>query len=307
MSANPLGRSPVKVGGGLSPDSSSTAARGLCWLACDMPELPEVETTRRGIEPYVTGARIREVIIRRHDLRQPVSGNILEIEGRVIQAVTRRSKYLLLEIDDGTTLLIHLGMSGSLRVIDPADDWKKHDHVGITLGNGKQLRFHDPRRFGLVLRLMESDPLTHSLLGSLGPEPLEDGFTVEYLKSICAKRSAAVKLVIMDSKAVVGVGNIYASEALFRAGIRPDLPANKITKPRLAKLVAAIRHVLSASIEEGGTTLRDFLNSDGQPGYFKQRLFVYDRKGDPCRVCGTPIRHKVIGQRSTFWCPVCQK
>lgn len=272
-----------------------------------MPELPEVETTRRGIEPYVTGARIREVIIRRHDLRQPVSENILEIEGRVIRRVTRRSKYLLLEIDDATTLLIHLGMSGSLRVIDPADEWKKHDHVGITLGNGKQLRFHDPRRFGLVLRLMESDPMTHSLLGSLGPEPLEDGFTVEYLKSICAKRSAAIKLVIMDSKVVVGVGNIYASEALFRAGIRPDLPANKLTKPRLAKLVAAIRQVLSSSIEEGGTTLRDFLNSDGQPGYFKQRLFVYDRKGEPCRVCGTPIRHKVIGQRSTYWCPVCQK
>ena len=136
---------------------------------------------------------------------------------------------------------------------------------------------------------------------------MEGGFTVDHLKSICAKRSAAIKLVIMDSKVVVGVGNIYASEALFRAGIRPDMPANKLTKPRLAKLVAAIREVLSASIEEGGTTLRDFLNSDGQPGYFKQRLFVYDRKGEPCRVCGTPIRHKVIGQRSTYWCPVCQK
>lgn len=272
-----------------------------------MPELPEVETTRRGIEPHVTGAGIREIIVRRHDLRQPVSENLTRVEGRSVLGVTRRSKYLLLEIDDGTTVLIHLGMSGSLRVIDPADEWKKHDHVGITLGNGKQLRFHDPRRFGLVLRLMEPDPHSHPLLKNLGPEPLEIGFTLNHLRSACAKRSAAIKLVIMDSKVVVGVGNIYASEALFRAGIRPDMPANKLSKPRLGKLVAAIRDVLSAAILEGGTTLRDFLNSDGQPGYFKQRLFVYDRNGEPCRVCGTAIRQVVLGQRSTYWCPKCQR
>ena len=272
-----------------------------------MPELPEVEITRRGIEPHVTGIRMMELIIRRYDLRQPVSQNISVLAGRVIQGVTRRSKYLLLKVDDGSTILIHLGMSGSLRVIDPADDWKKHDHVGITLANGKQLRFHDPRRFGLVLRLVEADPLTHPLLKALGPEPLEDAFTVEYLKAACARRSAAIKLVIMDAKVVVGVGNIYASEALFRAGIRPNTPANKITKPRLGKLVAAIREVLSASILEGGTTLRDFLNSDGQPGYFKQRLFVYDRKGEPCRVCGGEIGHAVLGQRATYWCSLCQK
>ncbi len=272
-----------------------------------MPELPEVETTRRGIEPHVTGARMAELIVRRRDLRQPVSENIMEIEGRKIRGVTRRSKYLLLEIDDGSTLLIHLGMSGSLRVIDPKESWKKHDHVGITLGNGKQLRFHDPRRFGLVLRLMESDPMAHALLKDLGPEPLEEAFTVEHLKCACARRSAAIKLVIMDAKTVVGVGNIYASEALFRAGIRPGLSANKLTRPRLEKLVAAIRQVLAASIEEGGTTLRDFLNSDGQPGYFKQRLFVYDRKGEPCRSCETPVRHAVLGQRATYWCPRCQK
>jgi formamidopyrimidine-DNA glycosylase len=272
-----------------------------------MPELPEVETTRRGIEPYVTGVIMTELIIRRDDLRQPISENITALEGRTVLGITRRSKYLLLEIDDHSTLLIHLGMSGSLRVIDPADIWKKHDHVGISLGNGKQLRFHDPRRFGLVLRLMESDPLTHALLKNLGPEPLEDGFTVPYLKAACAKRSAAIKLVIMDAKVVVGVGNIYASEALFRAGIRPDTPAKRVTKPRLVKLVTAIREVLSASILEGGTTLRDFLNSDGEPGYFKQRLFVYDRKGQPCRICETPIRHEVLGQRATYWCPACQK
>ena len=272
-----------------------------------MPELPEVETTRRGIEPHVTGVNVMEVIVRRYDLRQPVSETITAVEGRTIRAVTRRSKYLLLAIDDGSTLLIHLGMSGSLRIIDPADVWKKHDHVGITLGNGKQLRFHDPRRFGLVLRLMENDPLQHVLLSSLGPEPLENDFTTEHLHAICKKRSAAIKLVIMDSKAVVGVGNIYASEALFRAGIRPETPANKITKPRIAKLIEAIRAVLSDSIREGGTTLRDFLNSDGEPGYFKQRLFVYERKGEPCRICETPIQHAVLGQRSTYWCPRCQR
>jgi formamidopyrimidine-DNA glycosylase len=272
-----------------------------------MPELPEVETTRRGIEPFVTGVPIQEVIVRRHDLRQPVSDCIMEVEGRVISGVIRRSKYLLLAVDDGSTLLIHLGMSGSLRVIDPAGTWKKHDHVGITLGNGKQLRFHDPRRFGLVLRLTESDLMAHALLKSLGPEPLGDGFTAGYLKTACGKRSAAIKLVIMDAKVVVGVGNIYASEALFRAGIRPQTTANKLSKPRLEKLAASIREVLTAAILEGGTTLRDFLNSDGQPGYFKQRLFVYERKGEPCRICGTPIRHAVLGQRSTYWCPGCQK
>ncbi|MEO8616525.1 MAG: bifunctional DNA-formamidopyrimidine glycosylase/DNA-(apurinic or apyrimidinic site) lyase [Luteolibacter sp.] len=272
-----------------------------------MPELPEVETTRRGIEPHVVDVRVQEVIVRRYDLRQPVSPGIATLESRTIRAVRRRSKYLLLDIDDGTTLLIHLGMSGSLRVIDPADAWKKHDHVGITLENGRQLRFHDPRRFGLVLHLTESDPMSHVLLNSLGPEPLENEFTAGYLHGFCQKRSAAIKLVIMDSKVVVGVGNIYASEALFRAGIRPMTAANKLSKPRIAKLVNSIRAVLTDSIQEGGTTLRDFLNSDGEPGYFKQRLFVYDRNSEPCRVCGTPIRQIVLGQRSTYWCPQCQK
>lgn len=271
-----------------------------------MPELPEVETTRRGIEPHVRGVKITEVIVRRRDLRQPVSKDISAIEGRRVTGVSRRSKYLLLAIDDGSTVLIHLGMSGSLRVISPADPWKKHDHVGITLKNGKQLRFHDPRRFGLVLRLT-GDPALHPLLKHLGPEPLGDAFTAAHLQAACAKRSAAIKLVIMDAKVVVGVGNIYASEALFRAGILPRTPARKLSKPRLAKLVASIRAVLTDSIEAGGTTLRDFLHSDGEPGYFKQRLFVYERKGEPCRVCGTPVRQAVLGQRSTYWCPKCQK
>lgn len=272
-----------------------------------MPELPEVETTRRGIEPHLVGVRIQEVIVRRHDLRQPISKNLADIEGRRILGVSRRSKYLLVEIDDGSSVLIHLGMSGSLRISDPAEAWKKHDHFALTLANGKQLRFHDPRRFGLVLRLTGADPLAHPLLKNLGPEPFDDAFDAGFLKSACGHRSAAIKLVIMDAKIVVGVGNIYASEALFRAGIRPATAAGKLTKPRCAKLVAAIRAVLTDSIEAGGTTLRDFLHADGEPGYFKQMLFVYGRKGEPCRVCGTPIRHAVLGQRATFWCSRCQK
>jgi len=271
-----------------------------------MPELPEVETTRRGIEPHVTGVKIREVIVKRHDLRQPISPSLDTLEGRKIKAVVRRSKYLLFEIDDRSTLMIHLGMSGSLRVIDPKSDWKKHDHLGLTLANGKQLRFHDPRRFGLVLHFT-SPPGEHPLLKNLGPEPLEEDFTPAYLKSACASRKAAIKLVIMDAKVVVGVGNIYASEALFRAGILPKTTANKLTLPRLKKLTASIKEVLTDSIEQGGTTLRDFLHSEGEPGYFRQQLFVYDRKGEPCLKCGTPIRHQVLGQRSTYWCPKCQK
>lgn len=271
-----------------------------------MPELPEVETTCRGIAPHVIGARVAEVIIRRDDLRQPISGNLDTITRRGIISVSRRSKYLLLGIDDGRTLLIHLGMSGSLRVLSPSDEMKKHDHVGITLGQNKQLRFHDPRRFGLIL-LLDGDPHEHSLLKNLGPEPLGENFTTACLKAACAKRSAAIKQVIMDGKVVVGVGNIYASESLFRAGIDPRIPAKRISNAKIAKLVDAIRAVLADAIAEGGTTLRDFLNSEGQPGYFKQRLFVYERKGQKCRVCASEIQHAVIGQRSTYWCPQCQK
>ena len=270
-----------------------------------VPELPEVETTRRGIEPWLLGVRLAQVIVRRRDLRQPVSKSLAAIEGRRVTGVGRRAKYLLLEIDDGSTLLIHLGMSGSLRVTGAAQPWQPHDHLGITLAHGKQLRFHDPRRFGLVLRVC-GNPLAHPLLENLGPEPLDDDFTPTGLAAACAHRSAAIKLVIMDSKVVVGVGNIYASEALFRAGIRPQTMARRVSRPRLAKLVAAIRAVLTEAIADGGTTLRDFLHADGEPGYFKQRLCVYQRMGEPCRVCGTAIRHTVTGQRSTFWCPQCQ-
>ncbi len=244
--------------------------------------------------------------MRRRDLRKPVSRNLHAIEGHCITSVCRRSKYLLLGTDGAGTVLIHLGMSGSLRVIPPSDPWKTHDHVGITMDNGRQLRFHDPRRFGLVL-LLAGKPMRHPLLKDLGPEPLGEGFTTEHLQAACAKRAAAIKQVIMDAGVVVGVGNIYASEALFRAGILPRTSARRLTKPRVARLVAAIRAVLADAIAEGGTTLRDFLHSTGEPGYFRQRLNVYDRKGEPCRVCGTPVSHAVIGQRSTYWCPKCQK
>lgn len=255
----------------------------------------------------MVGAGIAEVIVRRWDLRWPVSGNLPDLEGAVFVSVERRSKYLLLGTENRETILIHLGMSGSLRVIPPAEDWKKHDHIGITLTNGLQLRYHDPRRFGLVLRVAASEIQTHPLLANLGPEPLEGGFTGAHLHAALRKKTIPVKVALMDAKTVVGVGNIYASESLFRAGIHPKMPANKLTKPKAKKMVAAIKDVLAESITQGGTTLRDFLNSDGEPGYFRQRLFVYDRKGEPCRVCGETISHCVMGQRATYWCPLCQK
>lgn len=272
-----------------------------------MPELPEVETTRLGISPHLIGHKIREIIIRRHDLRLPVSENLTELEGATFTSVKRRSKYLLLETDAEAVILIHLGMSGSLRIIPAGESWKKHDHIGITVGKNLQLRYHDPRRFGLVLRIPSSEIPTHPLLANLGPEPLESDFTTKHLLAALSTKSIPVKVAIMDAKIVVGVGNIYASESLFRSGIHPLLPANKLTKPRAEKLVGAIREVLTESITQGGTTLRDFLKSDGEPGYFKQRLFVYDRKGEPCRVCKTPISHQVIAQRATYWCGKCQR
>jgi formamidopyrimidine-DNA glycosylase len=272
-----------------------------------MPELPEVETTRLGISPHLIGQKIREIIVQRRDLRWPVSKNLTELEGATFVSVKRRSKYLLLETDTHDVILIHLGMSGSLRIISPGETWKKHDHIGITIGNNLQLRYHDPRRFGLVMRVAVSEMNTHSLLKNLGPEPLESNFTAAHLHAALRGKSIPIKVAIMDAKIVVGVGNIYASESLFRSGIHPLLPSYKLTKPRAEKLVIAIREVLTESIAQGGTTLRDFLKSDGEPGYFKQRLFVYGRKDEPCRICGIPISNQVLGQRATYWCSKCQK
>ena len=270
-----------------------------------MPELPEVETALRGVSPHVLGKRVREVIVRDKRLRWPVPETIHELEGCRIETGTRRAKYLLFGTVKGT-LLLHLGMSGNLRVLPAETPFKKHDHLAITLESGKQLRLHDPRRFGAALWL-EGDPMEHALLKDLGPEPLGDDFTAAHLHAACKGKTAAIKQVIMDAHVVVGVGNIYASESLFMAGINPRQAAGKVTKPKLVKLVQAIRKVLADSIQMGGTTLRDFVNESGEPGYFKLTLLVYDREDEPCRVCKTPIKRIVQGQRSTFFCPKCQK
>lgn len=270
-----------------------------------MPELPEVETTLRGIVPHVIGRKITAVIVRNANLRWKVPADIQTLKGCRIAAARRRGKYLLLETDRGT-LLMHLGMSGSLRVIESAAPWRAHDHFALELDGVRQLRLHDPRRFGCVL-LLHEDPATHPLLRDLGPEPLGDEFTADYLFQRARGRAAPVKQFIMDSKIVVGVGNIYACESLFLAGIRPTRKAGKVSRAECSRLVAAIRRVLAASIKQGGTTLRDFLREDGEPGYFKQSLRVYDREGQPCKKCGALVKRIVLGQRGTCFCPACQK
>ena len=269
-----------------------------------MPELPEVETTLRGVAPYLVGKVIREVIVRHKGLRWPIPDTIHDLEGCKITAGSRRGKYLLFNSSAGT-LLMHLGMSGALRITDPDTPFRKHDHLALTLSSGKQLRFHDPRRFGCVLLVDNAE--THPLIANLGPEPLGDAFDAAYLHSQTRGKTAPIKAVIMDSHVVVGVGNIYACEALFMAGIKPAKPAGKVTRASLQKLVTAIKEVLAASIEMGGTTLRDFLNENGEPGYFKQTLRVYDREGQPCGTCGSKVKRIVQSNRSTFFCPKCQR
>jgi len=271
-----------------------------------MPELPEVETTLRGLSPHLSGQRIQQVTIRNPHLRWPITGNLPGIlRDQTVQNLHRRAKYLLLECDSGT-LILHLGMSGSLRILPSHTPAEKHDHFDMLLANGTLMRLRDPRRFGAVL-WHEGDITQHPLLARLGPEPLQDDFNAAYLYRATRKRSAAIKQVIMDSHVVVGVGNIYASESLFHAGIRPQLAAAKLSLPRCARLVQTIRDTLSASIAQGGSTLRDFTDSDGKPGYFQQSYMVYGRTGEPCRICGTVIKQIVQGQRSTFYCPACQK
>jgi formamidopyrimidine-DNA glycosylase len=270
-----------------------------------MPELPEVETTLRGVAPYLVGETIREIDIRERRLRWPIPLEVDALVGVRIRGASRRAKYLLFDTRRGT-LILHLGMSGSLRVIDPAAEWRKHDHIGLRMSSGKELRFHDPRRFGCVL-FCEGDPAEHRLIRNLGPEPLEDGFDCDVLAAKAAGRTSAIKQFIMDAHVVVGVGNIYACEALFMAGIHPRRAAGKVSKPRLGKLVSAIKEVLGQSIEMGGTTLRDFLREDGEPGYFKQSLRVYGREGEACLVCESKIRRIVQNGRSTFFCGKCQR
>ncbi len=271
-----------------------------------MPELPEVETTRRGIHKHVEHQTIKKVIIRQAKLRWPVPGTLTKkLAKQVIHNVTRRAKYLILSCDAGHVIL-HLGMSGSLRVVKADTPAEKHDHVDFVFTNGKCLRLRDPRRFGAVL-FTKDDPNEHKLIKSLGPEPLSKSFTAQHLFDRSRKRSLTIKSFIMDSKIVVGVGNIYASEALFRAGIHPKRAAGKVTKEKYTLLTTAIKQVLKAAIKAGGTSLRDFTKSDGKPGYFKQSLKVYGRKGEPCYQCKKPISHAVIAQRSTYYCTHCQK
>jgi formamidopyrimidine-DNA glycosylase len=271
-----------------------------------MPELPEVETTRRGIEPWLVGRRISALTVRESRLRWRVPRGLpARVGGARIRSVGRRAKYLLIATDAGT-LIWHLGMSGSLRILDAASPPLAHDHVDLVLDSGKCLRFNDPRRFGCLL-FTAGEPARHKLLAGLAVEPLSDAFTGESLWRRARGRKASIKVFIMDSRAVVGVGNIYASEALFRAGIRPGLAAGRVSRARMDALAQAIRDVLNEAIGVGGTTLRDYVNPEGMPGYFRQKLFVYERSGRACRRCGTPIRQFTQGQRSTYWCPTCQR
>ena len=270
-----------------------------------MPELPEVETTRRGIEPWLVGRRIESLQVREWRLRWRVPRGLpAKLGGQRIRAVGRRAKYLLIETEAGT-LIWHLGMSGSLRILDAATPALAHDHVDLVLDSGRCLRFNDPRRFGCLL-FTTGDPARHKLLAGLAVEPLSGDFTGDALWSRARGRRASIKAFIMDSRIVAGVGNIYASEALFRAGIRPGLAARRVSRVRMSALVKSIREVLTEAIGVGGTTLRDYVDASGMPGYFRQRLFVYERTGKPCRRCKTPIRQFVQGQRSTYWCPHCQ-
>jgi len=250
------------------------------------------------------GCRIEAIDIRQASLRWPVSAEVAGLVGRRIQTVGRRAKYLIIGLDQGH-LIIHLGMSGSMRIIAPEVELRKHDHVIFGLSSGKQLRFHDPRRFGCIL-YDAADPLGHRLLRGLGPEPLTPEFDALSMQRAIKGRTSAIKLHLMNQAVVVGVGNIYACEALFRAGIRPTAPAGKVSLPRLRKLVDAVKGILARSITQGGTTLRDFLREDGTAGYFKQSLEVYGRDGEACKACGSIIRREVLGQRATFFCPGCQ-
>lgn len=270
-----------------------------------MPELPEVETTRRGLSSRLQGRALKRIVVRDPRLRWPVPDDLeARLAGLTLQALERRGKYLL--FDFGTaTQIVHLGMSGSLRFAEPGEPAALHDHVDWLFDDGSVLRLRDPRRFGAVL--WTADAARHPLLARLGPEPLTPAFDAAYLHAQCRRRNAAIKQVIMDAQVVVGVGNIYASESLFHAGIRPATAARRLTGPACARLVAAIKKVLAAAIAAGGSSLRDYVQSSGELGYFQLQTRVYDRAGLPCRTCATPIRRIVQGQRASFYCPLCQR
>lgn len=270
-----------------------------------MPELPEVETTLRGISPHIAKRVVTQVIIRRANLRWPIPQELPGLlTGQPLLAISRRGKYLLFEFDEGHAL-IHLGMSGSLRIVDAKSPANPHDHFDWVFGD-IALRYHDPRRFGCLLWIAGT-PAEHSLLSQLGPEPLTDQFTAEYLYQRSRKRSQPVKQFIMDSHTVVGVGNIYANEALFMARIKPLRKAGALSRTHCEDLVRLIKFVLKRSIDQGGTTLRDFVGGDGKPGYFQQQLLVYGRGGEPCGQCGRALKEIRMGDRTTVYCVDCQK
>nr|VFJ43553.1 MAG: formamidopyrimidine-DNA glycosylase [Candidatus Kentron sp. FM]VFJ58165.1 MAG: formamidopyrimidine-DNA glycosylase [Candidatus Kentron sp. FM]VFK07196.1 MAG: formamidopyrimidine-DNA glycosylase [Candidatus Kentron sp. FM] len=280
-----------------------------------MPELPEVETTRRGLTPHLVGNRIEAVVVRNPQLRWPVADEITrDLPGQTVREIARRGKYLLFRTDGGT-IIVHLGMSGNLRVIPTTVAPGKHDHVDFVLKENVCLRFRDPRRFGAIL-WTNADPLTHPRLANLGPEPLGNGpgarsagdeFSGDWLFKTARNRRAPVKCFLLDGKVVAGLGNIYVNEALFRAGILPSRPAGSISRQRYDTLATTIQETLREAIDSGGTTLRDFLQSDGKPGYFRQRLLVYGRAGEPCPRCGRDIGQQRICQRSSFFCSRCQE
>ncbi|WP_445362837.1 bifunctional DNA-formamidopyrimidine glycosylase/DNA-(apurinic or apyrimidinic site) lyase [Microbulbifer sp. ANSA003] len=271
-----------------------------------MPELPEVETTLRGLQPHLEGHKIRSAKVRQHQLRWPVEADFeRRVRNARILKLERRAKYLLVHTDKGCAIW-HLGMSGSLRMVEAAQAPEKHDHIDWRLDSGLTLRYRDPRRFGALLWTV-ADPLAHDLLSHLGPEPLSEEFSGDYLFETSRKRKQSVKTFVMDGRIVVGVGNIYASESLFLAGIRPDRQAGSISKARYQRLAESIKQVLSQAIAQGGTTLRDFIGGDGKPGYFAQQLNVYGRAGESCPACGRAVKDMVLGQRNTFFCSSCQR
>jgi formamidopyrimidine-DNA glycosylase len=271
-----------------------------------MPELPEVETTLRGLEPHLPRRKIHGVILRRPDLRWPIPAEIeRELPGARITSLRRRAKYLLLDTEHSGSALLHLGMSGSLRVLPGDTPIRPHDHVDISLDNGRLLRFNDPRRFGALL--WQAPGTTHPLLAGLGPEPLSSDFDGDHLFELSRSRRVPVKTFLMDQAIVVGVGNIYAAESLFKAGISPLREAGKVSRERYQRLADEVKRVLAHAIQRGGTTLRDFISPDGAPGYFEQELLVYGREGEACRQCGRALRHASIGQRASVWCPGCQR
>lgn len=271
-----------------------------------MPELPEVETSVRGVSPYLVGQVIKQIVVRQPKLRWAVSPELIEMAGAIIRAIERRAKYLIIRTDKGD-IIVHLGMSGSLGILTVSDDpgVGKHDHIDLITENGTILRYNDPRKFGAWLWAECAEQSDH--FAKLGPEPLSEAFTAEYLYTQSRHKTVAVKNFIMNNAVVVGVGNIYACESLFMAGIHPELAAQNLSEKQCERLVKVIKEVLNKAIIQGGTTLKDFIQPDGKPGYFAQVLQVYGRKGEACNDCGSTIEAKVIGQRNSFFCPKCQK